>query len=560
MEIIIKENGYSKHAELLRERISERISVISGSVITINLNVKENEKKESYSISSTDGEWHITGTDELGLYYGIGKFLHAASWKEDTFTPKTTDLVSPKGDFRNLYISRHFCNFYENAPVDVVTRYVDDMLLWGYNVVSVLFPFKKKEDTESQYKENMQKTIEICKHVKSRGMKICSGAVGGINTAPEDAPHDFDAAPNVNLWVPDLGRRICLSKPGAMDYKRQAWIQGLQNLVNEGIEVNFFTTWPYDEGGCGCEKCYPWGANGYLKGCIAFREEALKYFPNAKFIISTWLFDCLRDIGEYEGLYKRLKTDLSWVDYIMVDDHGDFPKYPLSHDVVKPIVNFPEISMYGLFPWGGFGACPLPKRFQRIWDSIKHIVSGGEPYSEGIYEDISKVQCVGYYWNPDKDWKEILTEYVNYEFFVEDEKDVEDILDIMCCIEENHVRIAEHHEPDMEVAKHGKEIADAIDHKLSQKAKTSWRWRILYIRAQLDFMRYTAYMENTGRTEEDLKKMYGSSADLLIDNEVAQGYFKELRGYYYSVPCNGYNMFTLPPIGKTVPASECILY
>ena len=107
--------------------------------------------------------------------------------------------------------------------------------------------------------------------------------------------------------------------------------------------------------------------------CLAARDTAREIFPDIKVIVGTWAFDAPNDEGEYEGLYKRLRTDMSWIDYLMVDAHGDFPSYPLEHEVIRPIVNFPEISMWGLAPWGGFGANPLPERFQRIWDSSKHI-------------------------------------------------------------------------------------------------------------------------------------------------------------------------------------------
>ena len=84
-------------------------------------------------------------------------------------------------------------------------------------------------------------------------------------------------------------------------------------------------------------------------------------------------------ITEKKALYKRLATDMSWVGYVMADAHNTYPRYPLEHTPVKPIINFPEISMWKLFPWGGYGANPLPARFQDIWNSSKAILSGGAP-------------------------------------------------------------------------------------------------------------------------------------------------------------------------------------
>ena len=64
-----------------------------------------------------------------------------------------------------------------------------------------------------------------------------------------------------------------------------------------------------------------------------------------------------------------------------------------------PLLNFPEISMWGNWPWGGVGANPLPARFQRLWDQVQHAVQGGFPYSEGIYEDMNKAVVAQFYWD-----------------------------------------------------------------------------------------------------------------------------------------------------------------
>lgn len=552
MRIKVSDNGNLDHAKILTERISERIPLENAEGgMTVRLEIDEKTgAAESYKIFRNGEEWVIAGADTLGLYFGIGKFLHSAKWSEEEFIPKETDsVIAPKGYFRAVYIAKHFSNIYDVAPLEFIERYIDDLLLWGHNTVTCIIP---KHGDEESFLKSAEAIKKILRKAKQRGMKTAASM--SANQGMEDAPHEFDAAPVRNLWFDgNAGRNLCLSKPGALDYMRKMWRKFLEQYQEVGLD--YIITWPYDEGGCGCDECFPWGANKYLESCKAIREEALKYLPNVKFIISTWLFDCVDDIGEYEGLYKRLKTDMSWADYIMVDDHNDFPEYPLKHEVIKPIVNFPEISMYGLYPWGGFGAQPLPNRFQRIWDSSKHMVSSGEPYSEGIYEDISKVQCVAYYWNPEIKWQEILSEYVNYEFASNDEV-IRDALLLTELIEKNHVGVAEVNEPEMAAAKKAKEISEKINAALSEKAKTAWRWRILYIRAQLDFIRYTAYMEKTDRSKKALENMIDYSGDLIVQNKEAQDFLNELCDIYFCVPQNGYNLWTHPPVGGVVPRSE----
>ena len=55
--------------------------------------------------------------------------------------------------------------------------------------------------------------------------------------------------------------------------------------------------------------------------------------------------------------------------------------------------------MHNTFPWGGFGATPLTAHSQGQWNAAKGISSGGLPYSEGIYEDLTKVVHSQFYWN-----------------------------------------------------------------------------------------------------------------------------------------------------------------
>jgi len=77
-----------------------------------------------------------------------------------------------------------------------------------------------------------------------------------------------------------------------------------------------------------------------------------------------------------------------------------------------PILNFTEISMMRMFPWGGFGANLSLDMIQSRWDKYGARVSGGFPYSEGIYEDLNKFACLQLYWNPARRMEDIIREYV----------------------------------------------------------------------------------------------------------------------------------------------------
>ncbi|MBE6596716.1 MAG: hypothetical protein E7641_03500 [Ruminococcaceae bacterium] len=549
MNIIVNDNGFHTHGALLKRKAYERLKEGGEASVSIELSVnKLIGEPESYAISKTEKGYSIAGSDELGLYHGIGKFLHTASWGEDSFTPSepTGKTVTPACSFRAVYFAVHLYNWYANAPTEELERYIEDLMLWGYNTIVLIIPVIDIYSYEDELAVNaISKSRSIFKLAKKLGMKV--GIIVCVNQGLRGAPAELAADPSfdpIGNVRGNAGMNICPSKEGAVEYLREVWDGMLRQYVDIGLD--YILTWPYDEGGCGCADCRPWGAKAYCDLAIKFHEDTLKYYPDHKFILSCWIFDKPDDQGEYSGLYERLKGDMSWVDYIMVDAHGDFPTYPLEHEVIKPIVNFPEISMWKLYPWGGYGATPLPERFHRIWNSAKHILSGGMPYSEGMYEDISKVQVAAYYWEPDRDVWDIMKEYINFEFPSEC---VEETIEIIKGLEKNHTLVGEYNEPDVETALRVGRLARKVEDKLPLWAKTSWRWRIIYIRAILDAKRFFYYREAGMHGKDDLNDVRHCAADFLVEDAESQALIAELRRHYHSSEFNGRNQFTLPFLG-----------
>lgn len=549
MKIRIVDHGLEQHTEIFIDSLKERIPVqISDEGMFIEFTINSQiGQEESYQISFEEGKWKIVGSDEVGLFYGIGKFLHTAKWSGEDFMPEPpTKVMNPDCTYRCIYFSVHAYNWYHMAPLEELEQYLKELLLWGYNTIHMCVPiFNTHHFKEELFLKAVEKTRSIYKLAKKLGMKLSFGIVP--NQAPLDAPHEFDAVP-MERPHPNTGRNICPSKPRAIEYLKEVWANIFEGYKD--IEMDYFMFWPYDEGGCACEECKPWGANGYAKLCMVAYEEAKKLFPNAKFVVSTWLFDKPGDQGEFEGMYEKLKGEMEWVHYIMADAHSGYPEYPLEHDVIKPIINFPEISMFKLFPWGGFGANPLLNHFQEIWDYTKRIQMGGQPYSEGLYEDISKIQFIGYYWEKDRHWKDTLSEYINYEY----EREVcEEVLELMELVEKNHLIVGERKAPDYAASDRAAGLAMTVDAKLGERAKTSWRWRILYIRAILDKKRYDAFKGYGWETPKEVDDLRHFSADYLTGDEEAQDLLKELRKLYHSVEFNGENCWTLPFVnGNTV--------
>ena len=542
MKLTVTDDLCPMHARVLQQIVAERAENIPGEM-TVSLRVDRCGKdSDGYRISGQGDQWEIIGYGERGLYYGIGKFLHSARWSETAFEPQPTNGdIMPASPFRAMYYSIHFYNWYQQAPEEELENYLTSLLLWGYNIIFLIVPVINLSSVEEplffKTVNRARRVFELC-HKYGMETGIIMGSQG-----LKSAPHEYDAEltfdPRNRGY---LGRNLCVSKPAAMEYLKTLWAQMLNAFSDTGLD--YIMAWPYDEGGCGCAKCRPWGAVGFCKMFGEMVKVGKEIYPQAKYVLSTWGFDTVIDEGEFAGLYEKLRSGAVKTDYIMIDHHQEFPIYPLEHPPIVPAVNFPEISMWGLYPWGGYGANPLPRRFERLFRRARPILHGGMPYSEGIYEDISKVQWVGYYWQPDRNYADIISEYAGYYY---PGADAAEIVRLCELIEQNHAGAYTGEKPDTAAYRTAAAIATAQNDKICPAA-ADWRWRILYIRAMLDQKRYAYYEAHKSEenlTPDDLVRYAGS---MLKNDAEAQALFRELCGFYHCVDYNGENRWTHPPV------------
>lgn len=451
---------------------------------------------ESFKIEYSEGNnVSIFASDENGILYGIGKLLHSSTLNENGFRPGSLEGSStPKKIFRAVYFATHFYNFYHVAPIEEVKRYIEDLALWGYNTLTMWFDMHHYDgikDAEAQ--QMLDRLANLYKLAKSAGMKCYCAILAneGYKNSPENLRatktgrsfYGVEICPSIEQGAELIVRQV---KEEFSEYKRRG-------VVFDGISYG-----PYDQGGCGCDKCKPWGANGFVNISERVTNELRNDYPELEVILFTWLFDYGKDQGEWVGLAERFsKYPPKWVTYLMADSHTSYPKYPLEHQVPGnlPLLNFPEISMWEQWPWGGYGASPLPNRFQKLWGEVKNRVAGGFPYSEGIFEDINQVLYGQFYWHEDIDYKEALKEYIAYEYAGQY---VEDILKVIEILEKNHglktsrwYANPDYGKIDVPKVDFGAKKAylslKSIDQKLPQRTRESWRWRILLIRSMLDY-------------------------------------------------------------------------
>jgi hypothetical protein len=477
-------------ARQVERRCSAKVANGGSAPFTLELAVEPGIGKEGFRIADgPQGAVRIVGNDERGVLYGVGRFLRNSRY-ERGFAPGAWRGVSgPEKPLRGIYFATHFYNYYQTAPIQDEERYVEELALWGVNSVAVWYDmhhFKGFTDPEAvAFRGRLKRILQAARHC---GIGVGLMVIG--NEAYADSPKEFRADPRAQRGgFYDVA--ICPNKPGGLDYTLK--IMGELFDWACDLQPEYVCIWPYDQGGCGCDQCRPWGANGFLKCAENVAGLARRKLPGVRILLSTWMFDA----NEWQGLKRAFSPKPDWADIILTESPG-FAREGITG---MPTVGFPEISMEGMFPWGGFGASPQPQRFQAAWNAVKDKKAGGYPYSEGIFEDINKVIWAQLYWNSAAPVADTLNEYIAYEY---SPTVVDEARKVIAALEQNHhyrwwpgelagVKLQYDWFPSRGVkpqADPGAEEAyvtvKRVDDRLAPWARGSWRWRILYLRALLD--------------------------------------------------------------------------
>jgi hypothetical protein len=473
----------------VESRSEAKVAKAGDAPLTVELSIEPGVGSEGFKIADgPNGTIRIIGNDERGTLYGVGKFLHTSTYGSQGFTPSSWRGISaPKMPVRGMYLATHMENYYHVAPVEEMTRYMEDLSLWGVNSFLVWFDLEQYNGINDPAAQKLLDRLRVLlKLAKDLGFNVSLGCIanGGYKNSPaelraEDSTVDrplYHTKNGPRIYI--MGPELCPSKPGVPEMEMSYCEEKFAAFKDIGLDYWFIT--PYDNGGCTCAKCAPWGVNGYLRMAEPMAKAYKKAFPNGKVILSTWYFDRW-GIGEWDGITAKFNAQKpDWVDYLMSDNFEEYPRYPLDHGVPGglPLLNFPDISMYGQTPWGGYGANPHPGRLQQRWDETKSKLSGGFPYSEGIYEDINKVICAGLWWEPDRPAIETVKDYAAFEFSPDVADDVAKVVKIF---ETNHER-----DKVGPSAVEAARLVEQIDAQLAPGVKNAWRWRLFCIRAAID--------------------------------------------------------------------------
>ncbi len=513
-------------ADMLVSRIEKRTPPSGqAGVLLVRFAMDGKIAGENAKVSVHGGEAAVSAGCFRGLVHGAGVLLRRMRYGRETFeVDDGTFSFEPKKPLRMAYFARHFHNWYHHASAKELADYIDDLVLSGYNAFKFQCSYPTADragDSDTEKRVFVDVSAKALARVHELECGFCGS--GGNNQAPLDSPEELRGVPNSDRKRGNLGFNVCPSKPGGMEYLCEYRKRQLKELA--GGAMDYFIYWPFDEGGCECEKCRPWGGNGFLRLIEQLEKLNKGAYPDAKAIVSTWVFHD----DDWAGLYRWLESH-DGVDYILADSHTDFPKYPLEHPVPKgiPVITFPEISMWGRSPWGAYGAIAMPKRFESLFRQAERISGGFMCYSEGLYEDINKEVVNGLYVNPGAKVDDLLRSYASLYLAGAAPEDFVRLCDIF---ETNHRFPRNHSRPrfgdvpegDAELAAYRRRadeacrIAERMDGMIVPNLRKSWRWRLVYLRAMIDreiLLSRNAAPESARRFFDELVAIYHAERQL----------------------------------------------
>ena len=355
----------------------------------------------------------IDGADAHGVLYGLGRLLHLLRFEGDALAlPALCEQSSPAIHNRGIYFASHYNNYYECAPLEAIDHYIEELALWGGNVLSFWFdtnwfPAGFWDDPDSAGMRMIARLRHIMATARACGMRVATGGVA--NEGFRDTPDALRADKRARRGG-FYESQICPSKPGGL-----AMILAVRRRVLELLgPIDIFTYWPYDQGGCGCEQCsdaeHRWG-HTFLAIGPQIAQVVKELNPGVQIIVATWLMDDL----ERAQVYDLCRQGTDWFDGVITETQhaGEAELDPRYSRWV-----FPEISMIDCYftSYGLNGANPAPVRFVEEARRMAQAGCGTTLYSEGIYEDINKIIWLNVLWDPAREAPEIVNDYCGYYF------------------------------------------------------------------------------------------------------------------------------------------------
>jgi len=490
---------YGKLYPILKKRIEDRCGAVCAENgdgdFALRFRLDASLPAEGFRLDTVEDGIAVSGADFRALLYGAGQFLHKSYYTAAGILPTPWRGQSvPQCGKRMVFFAQHFYNWYQCCSAQEIREHIEDLALWGINgIVSVFSCLNLTGWDDPNLKPLAELFLSTMKAARELNLMV------GIEYSNVDFMNPrTELLADKKYLLSQTGNLICPSTEEGFAYY-QWMLSKILDYTDEFGGLDFITIWAYDEGGCCCDKCWPWAGRGFYNMAHRISGYIKNRYPNIEIWLATWYVgQGEHQKDEWPMLYRRLQEDAAkgdnWADYLLVETRDYMPNaaYPRIHGQPTEhtrLLTFPEISMTGVNPWGGLGAVCTPNQILKGEMPFTDCCNGGYMYSEGIYDDFNKVIVAGLYWDRSRSMDEIFADYCGYELGGMDPEKVRRMVDLM---EQSQFMTNRWNLTPcpLEYCEEAWSIAQELNEKAPAHIKTCWRWRILYIRVYLDYVRY----------------------------------------------------------------------
>ena len=492
--MILKNINMPEEAFGILEKAARRVlnvrAVTLGEEYPVSLRIDPALSGERYVIEAQDGGCCIAASDALSIFAAFGRFLRLSSFDGwGGFAPFEGVLdFTPKKKLRGMYFATHFDNFYHSAPIEKVCEVVEDLALRGCNSLLVWFDmhhFNSMDDEGAQSLVGRLRAILGYANKIGIGGSLTMISNEGFASSPVElraewaVQNGYHATPDSHYHV-----EICPSKEGGIDEILRERREVLSFFAD--LKIDYIVYWPYDQGGCTCKDCAPWGSNGFLRLLPHFKALVAELMPRTEIILSAWYFDKFTS-GEWEGLLDNI----AGIPYVLsFFENGILPEIIRERGLPEGVefIEFPEISMRGCSPWGGYGASHLAAFLDRTNETSRNIYGGAFPYSEGVFEDANKFIELALYSGECESALEALRLYMKFEFCTDSDELFEAFALTEKTLERKRTRIENIKVTltDPSEVEHIREVFEKYNEILPQNITSARNFKLFYLRALID--------------------------------------------------------------------------
>ena len=431
----------------------------------------------------------LIGADERGVLFAMGKLLRLMSFGQGSLElPARLNISqSPASAFRGHQLAyRPKTNAYDAWTPEIYDRYIQDLAIFGNNIVEILPPGTDDDDTNILMKyEPLDMMQRLSKIIHSYGMDV---SVWYPNMFPEDIDEK-------GLLEEDEKRRRVFSSLGHIDH---IFIPG------------------GDPG-----RLFP---KKLFETAERFIKIAREYHPRVKLWISPQSRYPSRAWSN--EFFAQVAQEPNWLDGVCFapwtrDDiktlRANTPEryalrnYPDMCHSLRCQYPVPKWNIYQAFTLGREFVNPRPLDQKNIHNIFKKYNDGSVCYSEGINDDLNKFIWLDQEWDPETKASQTLKDYARVFISCQYE---DEIARGLLMLEEN-LRGDFKTNPSIKKAY---ELWLGLEEDLGEKIKNNYRFKLHLLRALYDYYQQGRLPLEEAREEEALAFL--KNTDLSLEEQV----------------------------------------